>query len=340
MKNLLKKTELRVVLVFFILIILTKNNFTFCQDIDIEKNCIEYDLDNHTSVIYPAHECNQKVILSSKNYTKLAFFRSQKSKNKSIDIQTIIPEDIINLLLFDNTKKFKANGIGPNCHNFSLYFAGLVKNIVHTSEEEINFFTNSPLCKVVSNEKKLSTGDIITYFTTNNAIALNHSAIYLSPDVNIQKRDIFGPYELRDPFWYLEYGFNKSMGLNERSTCWIIDPKNEKLARKKCNMYTKAFRCIPLSKYLSNQIINRNMQDVIEKIEHLDLINFTYYSMPGNTLEYRNNFHNYFQELNSLLNKKNEHHLLYKWFDVKKISILKQFEFNINDFRVNNVSPK
>ncbi len=95
----------------------------------------------------------------------------------SIDVTDSVPSEA-KLLTGTYTES------GPNCWNLALFTAGLTHGIFTVDEQEMAFWTQSPLARELSPEEPRRPGDMIVMRTNRGEW---HSAIWVSPDVVFTK---------------------------------------------------------------------------------------------------------------------------------------------------------
>lgn len=190
----------------------------------------------------------------------------------SLDISSSIP--IIMKKLIASDQKIK----GPNCFNTSLLTNKFVKNKRYSPPYEIDFWMNSPLCKLRKENEKLSTGDIIVTWEkpigfiderleVNN---MSHSFVYINEHISFGKDglDSSAKYRIRNTigdFRFFHFGSPTIISHN----CENIGRSND----DNCRRYGRAYDCKPpndtIFSYLNSEqdyVFNRllNIGNVIE----------------------------------------------------------------------------
>ncbi|MGE3611415.1 MAG: hypothetical protein AB7I27_17615 [Bacteriovoracaceae bacterium] len=92
---------------------------------------------------------------------------------------------------------------GPNCWNASMVSAKLSSYLRYTSDKEINFWLNSPLCKEREQNESPQAGDIIAIRerAASNNVQEVHAFIHISNDLSFSKNGFYSTqsYSLMPP---------------------------------------------------------------------------------------------------------------------------------------------
>lgn len=136
---------------------------------------------------------------------------------------------------------------GPNCWNATLVAAKVVPQVRYTSDFEMNFWMNSPLCKEKKDHEPLRPGDVIAIRSSEHLEV--HGFIHLSENLSFSKNgfDKSMPYSLQDPNVVFD----------------IYDVPKE--CRRKygeatgCRNYANYYSCISMDEYLKKNPIKDNL---------------------------------------------------------------------------------
>jgi hypothetical protein len=167
-------------------------------------------------------------------------------RNCSANITENIPKKIFELQ--DRTTAYP----GPNCWNTSLYTNNISKYRRATSEEEMTFWMNSPLCHELGlNESELP-GDIIAIRANKPDSFLElHGFVYLTPEFSFSKSgyDTQFPYELvASEYVYQVFALGNYDEVSANKKCRRVIGRPD---QEECPVYANVFRCMPYDKYLS-----------------------------------------------------------------------------------------
>lgn len=106
---------------------------------------------------------------------------------------------------FARNKQFKKSvKDGPNCWNATLVAAKIVPQVRYTSNEEMQFWMSSPLCREKGLHEPLTPGDVIAI--RNEAMGESHGFIHISDNLSFSKNgyDSRMAYSLQDPNFVFE----------------------------------------------------------------------------------------------------------------------------------------
>lgn len=153
-----------------------------------------------------------------------------------------------NLPKFAETYQFKhVPSEGPNCFNATLVASKIVPQVRYTSDSEMEFWMESPLCKERKAEESLSPGDIIVI--KYGASTTIHGFTYISDNLSFSKNgaDPSRPYSLQDP----EVVFNTYSVAPE---CRRITKNTSSL----CDIYASYYSCASMDDYLKENPIKES----------------------------------------------------------------------------------
>lgn len=150
---------------------------------------------------------------------------------------------------------------GPNCWNATLVGAKIVPQLRYTSDIEMNFWMNSPLCKERKANEPLQPGDLIAIRGSDHKEV--HGFIYLSENLSFSKN-----------------GYNKAMPYSLQDPNVVFDiyevPKN---CRRKtgeatgCANYANYFSCISMDDYLKkNPIKDPTAKETYKQLSDLECV--------------------------------------------------------------------
>jgi hypothetical protein len=169
----------------------------------------------------------------------------------SANITKIIPKRIVDLP--DTTTAHP----GPNCWNTSLFTQKVVQSRRFTSENEMTYWMNSPLCRELVINEVERPGDIIA-IRVNNADAFleMHGFIYLTDDFSFSKSgfDPQFPYELTSSeYVYQVFALGDYGSFRPNPECRRVVGKPDS---DKCPVYANVFRCKTYENFLNSENFN------------------------------------------------------------------------------------
>lgn len=159
----------------------------------------------------------------------------------SMVIDTFVPKLVQQVL----GKKPKYDG--PNCWNSVLVSNKILSHLRETSDAEMSFWLNSPLCRELRTDEKAMPGDIIAArYGFGDEM---HAFIYITDKLAFNKNALVRstPYEFKSVYDIL-YDFGVRSQYNDRPHCGRTSSKNE----QRCPRFAVYYRCMTLDNYLSN----------------------------------------------------------------------------------------
>lgn len=133
---------------------------------------------------------------------------------------------------------------GPNCWNMSLVFKEILPALRYSTPEEMSFYMNSPLCRMLKKDEKRVSGDIGAIRVINEGNFKEfHGFIYISDKIAYSKNGFHksSPYSLQS----LDNVYSV-YDVTEKSQCRA----NELNSSLDCDIATSFYRCISMKEYL------------------------------------------------------------------------------------------
>lgn len=193
---------------------------------------------------------DNQIILSAKSCSEVASevfsIWNKQTHDINCECRSGICSSVINGILPEKMEKLILHTYneneGPNCWNSVLYLNGMSPGLLY-SENEIEFWYNSPLCKLITPGEPMP-GDIINFTARGKSI---HSTRLLSKNILFNKAngDITEPYEARNLNDYL-----KELGV--KPSCRNVTLKQSQDA--KCSHEYSVYRCSNFEDYVSDTL--------------------------------------------------------------------------------------
>ncbi|MGE3609529.1 MAG: hypothetical protein AB7I27_08075 [Bacteriovoracaceae bacterium] len=177
-------------------------------------------------------------------------FGEDRKPQCKIDVTNCVPDHLVKYHGVNPNEK-----TGPNCWNLALVMKGILPALRFSSNEEMAFYMQPPLCRNLKNGEKRQAGDIGAIRTINgHEVGEFHGFIYLSDDVAYSKN---GSEE--DSWPYLLQSLPEMLS--------IYEVPNSKKCRsnevdKTCDLSASYFRCISFEDYLKQ---HKNIPDELLK---------------------------------------------------------------------------
>jgi len=183
-----------------------------------------------------------------------------KTKNASqniceTDLSKCLPEEVLSY----NNKTSAVSG--PNCWNLALVMAKVVPALRYSSDHEMAFFMNSPLCRQLGPSEKKRPGDIGAIRTSKAGQEL-HGFMWISDDLVFSKNGASSksPYEVQS-FKDLTKTYDE-----------VLDFMCKNGMVKECTSKIETLRCQSMDSYLENKERNtpKKIQEAFIRLEHAD----------------------------------------------------------------------
>jgi hypothetical protein len=154
------------------------------------------------------------------------------------DITDCVPDHVV--------KYYGDEPLGPNCWNLALVLRNILPGLRYSSDEEMTFYMNSPLCRPLQNDEKKIPGDIGAIrelHPMKTGIRETHGFIYISDEITYSKNG----YSYNDPYVLqsLEAVF-KEFDVPRSKECRL----NQSSPSKNCPQAASYFRCMSMEEYL------------------------------------------------------------------------------------------
>lgn len=161
---------------------------------------------------------------------------------------------------FAQDKQFKrAKENGPNCWNATLVASKIVPQVRYTSDEEMNFWMSSPLCREKKINEPLSPGDVIAIRDHDNGEV--HGFTHLSDNLSFSKN-----------------GFNRDMAYSLQDPNFVFDLYEvpQECRRKvgwpeECNVWANYYSCQSMDEYFKKHPIkNKQLEQTLKDINAIE----------------------------------------------------------------------
>lgn len=173
----------------------------------------------------------------------------------SVDVSKCLPPEVVSY----HGKKSPVHG--PNCWNLALVMAKVVPALRHTTQEEMAFFMNSPLCKEIGPSEPRLPGDIGAIRTLNSGAEV-HGFMWISDELVFSKNGA----SKEQP-----YALQSFKGVQQ-----VYSKLQQKLCKKQknteCETKIQTLRCETMDSYLENKERNtpKKIQEAFIRLEHAD----------------------------------------------------------------------
>lgn len=164
--------------------------------------------------------------------------------------------------------QFRAEKDGPNCFNLSLVFTGILPAARFTSSEEMQFYTESPLCHARAPGEKPQPGDIGTLdrFIRSGQEPLhwepNHAFIVISENTVYEKTG----QSRNDAYHFL----SKKKSFEP----YYLDAKTEMSSKAPdyvwWNRRAKYYHCESLNRYLSKNTVPSDLRRFLGRLDDIE----------------------------------------------------------------------
>lgn len=161
---------------------------------------------------------------------------------------------------FAKNKQFKKSAKdGPNCWNATLVAAKIVPQVRYTSQEEMNFWMSSPLCREKRLNEPLTPGDIIAI--RDGSIGESHGFIHISENLSFSKNgyDRTMAYSLQDPQFVFDL--------------YDVSPECQRKVGEPsgCRSWANYYTCESMDDYLKkNPIRDDDLKEVYKSINDIE----------------------------------------------------------------------
>lgn len=161
---------------------------------------------------------------------------------------------------FAKDKQFKkSKNDGPNCWNATLVASKIVPQVRYTSQNEMNFWMSSPLCREKNTGEPLSPGDVVAIRNGDDGEV--HGFIHLSDNLSFSKN-----------------GYDRSMAYSLQDPDFVFDTYEvPKECRRKvgepeeCHIWANYFTCQSMDDYLEKHPIkDKNLKTMIKQINEIE----------------------------------------------------------------------
>lgn len=241
----------------------------------LRDNYFTIDNKEDQQVVLKADKCSvlKKQILALIEFNKKEIAQKENfqipecvctDKFCSVNITTLLPQEIA------SRANSNPSCHGPNCWNNALVTGNILPSHRYTSQEEINFWLNSPLCREREVGEAPRPGDIIAirqnqFSKKEKPSQEYHGFTYISPELSYSKNGYIKsqPYAIQK----LENVF-KVYGINSRR-CYHVKGKPH-IIFGGCPKYGNYFRCLSLEEYLEKN--PGTSLEVTKKMEELDML--------------------------------------------------------------------
>lgn len=197
-----------------------------------------------------------KTLSNNKSIADESLFQVDKGGKCSTKGNPLLPS------LFAKLNNQSALIDGPNCWNFALRSAGLVKSLRYTEPGEVNSLLNSQMCKSVPNNK-VQPGDLA--FVKNSFGEHIHAYVYITPNILFAKHAQTAMYNFK------LMPMKEMLKSYERTRhCQI---KN--LHHKDCYNHTVYFRCESFDSYTKKINFNKKAPSTASLFDYIDEIETT-----------------------------------------------------------------
>lgn len=160
--------------------------------------------------------------------------------------------------IVNSTQFVRPQTSGPNCWNASLVASKIIPQLRYSSEQEMDFWLKSPLCKEKKSKDKLMPGDIIAI--VHKTDGQYHGFINISDNLSFSKNgfDKDNPYTLQDP--------------KNVFKIYEVKPECERTDNPgSCVTYAKYYSCMSMDDYRkSRKTSDQNLKDTIQAINSLE----------------------------------------------------------------------
>ncbi|MFA5584145.1 MAG: hypothetical protein WDA09_08015 [Bacteriovoracaceae bacterium] len=187
---------------------------------------------------------------------------NDKTENKSCSCKNGLCHKEVTAQLPDFAEAFQFEHVstdGPNCWNATLVAAKIVPQVRYTSDFEMNFWMNSPLCKERAAGEKLKPGDIIAIRSKKQPEV--HGFVHISENLSFSKNGFNKnmPYSLQDP--------------NSVFNIYNVPPECRRRngTPDDCETYANYFSCISMDEYLKkNPIQDKLASDAFNQLTEIE----------------------------------------------------------------------
>lgn len=147
---------------------------------------------------------------------------------------------------------------GPNCWNASLVASKIIPQLRYSTEQEMDFWVNSPLCKQKKSSDSLAPGDVIAII--HKTQGQYHGFINISENLSFSKNgfDSDNPYTLQDPKNVFET-------YDVKPECVRTDSPGS------CVTYAKYYSCMTMEEYRKSRgSQDKELRDTIQAMNSLE----------------------------------------------------------------------